>query len=431
MLCSVLSYELFHVPIHSDVVYPNASAEIFEEAQRHSVTPLLYPALRGCAVLSGNVQDEQLAALRRTALYSAQRFEAVLRCQAGLLALLQGIPCAVLKGMSIACTYPHAELRVPGDIDILVQEADIERVGRILSANGYTYTHETDLHTCFVKSLPDGMTIDIEMHVAVSLFPDTEKGIFTSTFMSDALHHTKMQEINGLLFPALSGVYQLIALLSHMERHLMVLGIGLRQMCDWAAAVHAQRGEIGQDDLDTLKRCGLLQFAKVCTRLCEKYLGLPELSWSGGVSEDEVDALFRDVMESGDFHAQCSVRPLISNMTDGYDVDDKGSSFLRSYLTCIRRRVREDYPWTVKQRGTHNAADTNGSDAGSCGSGHGGGIAANVQVNVFWVGVFAVFYPVRYVFGMLRGKRKKVDVHQAVAEARSRERMLRGLEIYK
>lgn len=419
LLCALLSYELFDVPVDVTV-----SDEILKEAQRHSITPLIYPAsksMRGPAGASGRAEAEQselLSSVRRAAIYSARRFESVLDCQSELLTLLVDIPCAVLKGMSVACVYPHAELRVPGDIDLLVREADLDRVSGILSEHGYTYTHATDLHTCFQKTLSDGTVIDIEIHVAVSIFPNTQKGQFAQSYMYDALNYTQMQELRGASFPVLTGVYQLIALLSHMERHLMILGIGLRQMCDWAVTVHAQREKIGQKELDALDRCGLLQFARICTRLCEKHLGLPELTWSKGAAEDEVDALFRDVMESGDFHAQSSVRPLVSSMTDGYNVDEK-SSFLHSYLTGIRRRVKEDYPWMVRRR-RDNMIDRNGQSQES-----------NVSVPPLWVLFFAVFYPVRYLLRMLLGKSPRVDVQQTVSAARSREKMLRRLEIYK
>ena len=44
-----------------------------------------------------------------------------------------------------------------------------------------------------------------------------------------------------LRFPMLSGAYQIIALLAHMEQHLDSSGIGLRQVCDWAVTAHALR----------------------------------------------------------------------------------------------------------------------------------------------------------------------------------------------
>ena len=147
-LCALLSYELFDVPLHLTSV-----GGVLEEAQRHSVTPLIYPAVKGTRRAAGILRQEEelLFAVRRTALYSVRRFESVLNCQTELLALLEDIPCAVLKGMSVACIYPHSELRTAGDIDLLVREADLKRASVILSEHGYTYTHATDLHTCFIK----------------------------------------------------------------------------------------------------------------------------------------------------------------------------------------------------------------------------------------------------------------------------------------
>ena len=255
---------------------------VLAEANRHVLTAFLYPGLRR---LNG-VPEEILSRARNAAMLSAARMEEPLRAQDGVLELMRSrrIPCAVLKGFSAACRYPHPELRVPGDIDLLVGNENLERACAALEQAGYRRDHETEMHVNFV-----GSGLSLEVHRSASVFPDTEKGRAARAYMEQALRHTEPVELHGYAIPVLAVPYQLVSLLAHMERHMGQAGIGLRQICDWAVAVQARRAQIGEDELQTLERCGLLPFAQVITKLCERYLGLPPLAWAQG-APDALDA---------------------------------------------------------------------------------------------------------------------------------------------
>lgn len=147
-------------------------------------------------------------------------------------------------------------------------------------------------------------------------FRESEKGRFTKQTMTDALRHTQEAEIGGVRFPMLSGAYQIIALLAHMEQHLATSGIGLRQVCDWAVTAHALRNCFDGETLALLERCGLLRFARIMTRLCERYLGLPPCPWTADASDALVAAMLSDVLEGGNFQAQYAKRPLADVLTD-------------------------------------------------------------------------------------------------------------------
>ena len=149
----------------------------------------------------------------------------------------------------------------------------------------------------------------------VSVFPESEKGRFTKQTMADALHHIQTAEIDSVRFPMLSGAYQIIGLLAHMEQHLATSGIGLRQVCDWAVTAHALRNCFDGETLALLERCGLLRFARIMTRLCERYLGLPPCPWTADASDALVDAMLSDVLEGGNFQAQYAKRPLADVLT--------------------------------------------------------------------------------------------------------------------
>ena len=159
--------------------------------------------------------------------------------------------------------------------------------------------------------------------------------------------------------------------------------------------MHALREQIGEKEIATLERCGLLHFAKVVTRLCEKYLGLPPCPWCQNAMDDQVDALMEDILSAGNFHEQYGKRPFTGVLTDAYGSGK--SSVLRNYFHYIRKRIDQDYPWAK---------------------------------NPLWIPAFGLFFPMRYCARVLIGKRKKINVSQAVHTAQRREKMLRSLKLY-
>ena len=389
-LLALLAYEIFDQAMDIDASTVDWSA-VLAEAQCHKVTALMYPAIRSM----DGVPEAIFNKVCGTALAVATASEAMLKEQRRILDLLETwqIPCAVLKGTSVAYLYPHPELRTIGDIDILVDEANPDEACKALQADGFAPSYTAEKHLCLQKG-----AVWVEMHRMVSVFPESEKGRFTKQTMTDALRHTQEAEIGGVRFPMLSGAYQIIALLAHMEQHLATSGIGLRQVCDWAVTVDALRDCFDGETLALLERCGLLQFAKIMTRLCEKYLGLPPCAWSAEAPDALVDAMLADILVGGNFQAQVAERPFTEVLMDAYDVAGKGKTcIMRNYVRFLQKHIRKKYPW-AKSR--------------------------------LWIPAFGIFLPARWCVRVLLGKRKKVNLTHAVGTAREREKLLRGMKLY-
>ena len=386
-LLALLAYALFGREMEIDASKVDWQ-RVLAEANRHVLTAFLYPGLRR---LNG-VPEEILSRTRNAAMLSAARMEESLRAQDGVLELMRsrGIPCAVLKGFSAACRYPHPELRVPGDIDILVLPSHLSAACAEMEGVGFKKELSLEKHECLSRA-----NTWVEVHQMVTAFPESEKGNYAREFMNGALSHTQDMEIQGIRFPILDSIYQMIGLLAHKEQHLATSGIGLRQICDWAVTMHALREQIGEKEIATLERCGLLHFAKVVTRLCEKYLGLPPCLWYQNAMDDQVDALMEDILSAGNFHEQYAKRPFTGVLTDAYGSGK--SSVFRNYFHYIRKRIDQDYPWAK---------------------------------NPLWIPAFGLFFPMRYCARVLIGKRKKINVSQAVHTAQHREKMLRSLKLY-
>ena len=390
-LLALLAHEIFDQAMDIDASTVDWSA-VLAEAQRHKVTALLYPGIRQ----QNGVPEEVFNKVCGTAITVAAASEAMLKEQQRILDLLetQQILCAVLKGTSVAYLYPHPELRTIGDIDILVDEDKLDYACSVLQEHEFAPTYTAEKHLCLQKG-----AVWVEMHRMVSVFPESEKGCFTKQYMTDALRHMQTAEIDGVRFPMLSGSYQIISLLAHMEQHLATSGIGLRQVCDWAVTAHELCSCFDDETLALLERCGLLRFAKIMTRLCEKYLGLPSCQWTADAPAALVDAMLSDVIEGGNFQAQYEKRPFADVLTDAYDVAEKGkTSLFRNYIRYLKKYLRQNDLW-AKSR--------------------------------LWIPVFGVFLPGRWGVRVLLGKRKQINLVHAVGMAREREKLLRELELYR
>ena len=373
VLLALMAHEIFHREMEIDTSAVDWMS-VLAEAGRHKVTALLYPTIRELDGVPENAFNKACG----MAIAVAQASEAMLKRQREILDLLEArqVPCAVLKGTSVAYLYSHPELRTIGDIDILVDEENLDEACKALQADGFAPSYTAEKHLCLQKG-----AVWVEMHRMVSVFPESEKGRFTKQTMADALHHIQTAEIDSVRFPMLSGAYQIIALLAHMEQHLAPSGIGLRQVCDWAVTAHALRNCFDGETLALLERCGLLRFAQIMTRLCEKHLGLPPCSWITDASDALVDAMLADVLDGGNFQSQYTKRPFAAVLTDAYDVSGKGrNSLFRNYIRYIKKYLRQNEPW-AKSR--------------------------------LWLPVFGVFLPVRWGVRVLLGNRKQINpVHR-------------------
>ncbi len=389
-LLALLAYELFYEKLEIGASAIDWAA-VLAEGDRHAVTALLYPGIRQLS----DVPEDVLAKTRGAAITASIASENVLKSQRDILELLEAkrIPCAVLKGASVACFYPHSELRTPGDIDILTGEKDIEQAKECLTAAGFTFDHETEMHQAFY-----GLGALVEVHRTASVFPELPKGEYAAAFMGGALEHLHEEKLNGVAFPCLDFPYQMISLLTHIERHMRSAGIGLRQICDWAATIHAHRDDFGEEELGLLEQCGLLHFAKIITRMCEKYLGLPPCSWSQDVSQGDVDALAADILTAGNFQAQEGMGKVSAVMLGAkFSVADQKMNILRNYRLHVRYRIETQYQWAK---------------------------------NPLWQPLFWVYFPVQRALRVLSGRRKKVSLRKALQRARGRHELIRRLKLY-
>lgn len=362
-------------------------------AGKHAVFPLVYGALKRLDGVPAGV----LADARAASAFAAVQLEKYLAVQQQVVDCYaaNGVPCAALKGLSVAALYPHPELRAAGDIDILVPCERLGEAVRLLEEAGCTRDEDFDMHvTLYCQG------VCLEIHPKVSHYPDNERGRFAKATMEGALDHVTQRTLNGHTFPVLEDPWQAVALLSHMERHFVSGGIGLRQLCDWAVALHAMRRT--DEVVDLVRRCGLLTYGGVVTSVCRAYLGLPDANpFAGGDAQDGCTAelaraALDDMLRTGNCHEQTPEQQFGAIFSGAYD--DGGASWARNYLSFVRRRIANAYAWAKSP---------------------------------LWVPVFAVYLPLLQLAQVARGRSSLANPFGMMREADSRNELLKRMDLYR
>ena len=80
--------------------------------------------------------------------------------------------------------------------------------------------------------------------------------------------------VEGTEIPTLSPTLHTLYVFLHLYHHLLELGIGLRQFCDWAVMLHDCKENIDQEQLrQHLGMLGMLKAYRACGSILTEYLG--------------------------------------------------------------------------------------------------------------------------------------------------------------
>lgn len=263
--------------------------EVYQEAYKHGVLPLVYDALarlREKNIIE--IDSESLSIFKNAALMIILSNYKKTEEQNSLLREIdnKGIKVSVLKGTSLAMNYPNPSYRSLGDLDIFVSPDDIKAVSEIIESLGYVYERtNTQYHSSFRKN-----GFEIEMHNSPAGMPvgkTLQKMLFLKRLNDNALKY----EAKGTKFfyPCVrdNGIIQLL----HILHHTATKGMNLRLLCDWIMFVDSNiSDEVWEKELkSTYEDIGLARMAALVTKMCQIYLKYdnPNVNWYKFVSDDE------------------------------------------------------------------------------------------------------------------------------------------------
>lgn len=208
-----------------------------------------------------------------------------------------GLDAAILKGQGIATLYGElAPCRQSGDIDIWVK-------GGYQKVSDYVQrTHPTEdvayhrFHYDYFKDT------EVELHhrptLMRNLLDDRKLARWYNSFCADSFVYLKDK---GFAVPSLE--FNRIFILTHIYRHFLFEGIGLRQVMDYYFVLInnpveiAEKAEIGK----TLKSFRMLRFAEAMMWILHSQLGLEEKYLICGLNEKEGRFVLNEISQTGNF----------------------------------------------------------------------------------------------------------------------------------
>lgn len=208
-----------------------------------------------------------------------------------------GLDAAILKGQGIATLYGElAPYRQSGDIDIWV------RGGYQKVCDYVQRTHPTDdvaYHRFHYEYFDD---TEVELHhrptLMRNLLDDRKLAKWYNSFGSDSFVYL---EDKGFVVPSLE--FNRIFILTHIYRHFLFEGIGLRQVMDYYFVLKnchpdiTEKAEIGK----TLKSFRMQRFAEAMMWILHTQLGLEEKYLICGMNEKEGRFVLNEIEQTGNF----------------------------------------------------------------------------------------------------------------------------------
>lgn len=208
-----------------------------------------------------------------------------------------GLDSAILKGQGIATLYGElAPYRQSGDIDIWVKggyKAVCDYVQQTLPTDDLAY------HRFHYPYFED---TEVELHhrptLMRNLLDDRKLAKWYNSFGADSFIYL---ENKGFAVPSLE--FNRIFILTHIYRHFLFEGIGLRQMMDYYFVLRAQNdGSCHMDDVRrALHELRLTRFAEAMMWILNTQFGLEEKYLICGMNEKEGRFVLSEVCQTGNF----------------------------------------------------------------------------------------------------------------------------------
>lgn len=231
-----------------------------------------------------------------------QRNEDMDRKTAEVWALLNkaGLKCAVLKGQGVAYYYKlransFEKLRQSGDIDVWVK-------GGFDVVNDFVQkTRPTDdvaYHRYHYNMYDD---TEVELHhrptLMRNLFDDRRLQRWCNSFGADTFVMTD----KGFAAPSLE--FNRIFILTHIYRHFLFEGIGLRQLMDYYFVLKAspQPSPEREEEITLIKRIGMQKFTEAVMWVLGHVFGLEREYMLCKPDEKEGRFILDEIMQTGNF----------------------------------------------------------------------------------------------------------------------------------
>lgn len=227
-----------------------------------------------------------------------------------------GLHPIIMKGPSVAAFYPEPELRTAGDIDLFLPEEDFQLAADMAGRRGLSVEISPDGSVLYTR---DGIVIDLhrcyfDLHVQAEALP-----------------------------PVPSAEATLLMLSSHILKHCLGPGIGMRQLCDIALAYRALPYD-RERLLAYFRESKTLRWNRLLAAFLAEVLGADPGLFPG--ERIRTRPLRRIVLRSGGFGRGSNSRRQAEKAGRGVRKLDTALRFLRRIPFSLRFAPREFFRYT-------------------------------------------------------------------------------------
>ena len=303
--------------------------KIIEESNAHSVTGLLYPALKKYD--NSKLDIDVLNSLKKSTFISAVQQSKHIKETAKILELFNknNIPVIVLKGLVIRNYYPMPDLRTMCDSDVILHKEDLEKVRTLLLNEGFREEEDAGHHIAFFKF---GFNLEVHWTLANETF---RKG--QECFQEHIWNDARKIQVDGVDTLALSLEDQALHFCAHMASHMAISGFGVRQLADLVLLVEHEGKNINWNNfIEKAKKSGLYKFSLGMFKVCN-YLFNMEIpkELNDGNNDEEVIKLVVDDIFTGGVYGQRDLSFTFRAQV-GYDIEDDSTfSMIKRYIEII------------------------------------------------------------------------------------------------
>ncbi|PKM50888.1 MAG: hypothetical protein CVV02_09220 [Firmicutes bacterium HGW-Firmicutes-7] len=307
--------------------------DFYHLAQDHQIHTLIYASIK-----SAYLKDVQANA-HFTHIQQINRIQYVFQILKEL--NCAGIKVIALKGLYLMNLYPKKELRLMGDIDILVRNEDFYQSAQIFEVFGYR--KKIGGSTKWDITLVHDKYISIELHH--SLFDNTNLNNLQD-FEFHLRQNSILYEQYGIPIYRPTDEDHIIYLFMHMAKHLTTGGFGLRQVAD--VYLLLKNGEYAYKHLlERLSHYQLQRFAISLMHIIQQWFDLDipinNISLDPNINH-YINILKKDIISSG-VYGKGSSENIIRHIQLPYY--QQANSKLKIFLTML-------FPSSKKMRYRYN-----------------------------------------------------------------------------
>jgi hypothetical protein len=207
-------------------------------------------------------------------------------------------PC-LLKGQGVACCYNKPDHRVCGDIDLYFSDhKEYKNANHLIEKKGIDIEKTPGFSTEYVWK-----GIQVEHH---KRFLDVHNPFSMSRLqklLKNELDNSIKIEVHGQEVSTPSPLMTNLVVNTHILKHSLSFGIGLRQLCDSARVCHKYNQRIDGQRIEKLYRdIGMLRWMHILNQILVDYLGLdPQYLPFELVRTNNPDWMLNEILEAGNF----------------------------------------------------------------------------------------------------------------------------------